>query len=117
AGSKNADQLKELQVEMIDRFGLLPDPVKNLFQVTELRQQAEKLGITRLDAHGRGGKLEFAERTPVDPLTIVKLVQSGPNVYKLEGASTLRFELESETAQERIEVVEEVLNRLSGSNA
>ncbi|HAD63656.1 MAG TPA: transcription-repair coupling factor, partial [Alcanivorax sp.] len=117
AGSKNADQLKELQVEMIDRFGLLPDPVKNLFQVTELRQQAEKLGITRLDAHGRGGKLEFAERTPVDPLTIVKLVQSGPNVYKLEGASTLRFELESETAQERIEVVGEVLNRLSGSNA
>jgi transcription-repair coupling factor (superfamily II helicase) len=117
AGSKNKDQLKELQVEMIDRFGLLPEPVKNLFQVTELRQSAEKLGITRLDAHARGGKLEFAERTPVDPLTIVKLVQSGPNVYKLEGASTLRFELESETAQERIEVVGEVLNRLSGSNA
>ncbi|MEP5052815.1 MAG: TRCF domain-containing protein, partial [Alloalcanivorax venustensis] len=117
AGSNNKDQLKELQVEMIDRFGLLPEPVKNLFQVTELRQKAEKLGITRLDAHARGGKLEFAERTPVDPLTIVKLVQSGPNVYKLEGASTLRFELESETAAERIQVVSEVLERLSGSSA
>ena len=108
------EQLEELQVEMIDRFGLLPDPLKNLFRVTALRQRAEALGITRLDAHGRGGKLEFAERTPVDPLTIVKLVQSGPNLYKLEGASTLRFELESETAAERFEVVEGVLARLAG---
>ena len=114
AGCKTTEQLEELQVEMIDRFGLLPEPLKNLFQVTALRQRAEVLGITRLDAHARGGKLEFAERTPVDPLTIVKLVQSGPNIYKLEGASTLRFELESENAAERIEVVAGVLERLSG---
>ncbi|GAA5116927.1 transcription-repair coupling factor [Alloalcanivorax gelatiniphagus] len=114
AGSKTVEQLEELQVEMIDRFGLLPDPLKNLFHVTALRQRAERLGITRVDAGPRGGKLEFAERTPVDPLTIVKLVQSGPNLYKLEGASTLRFSLESETAGERIGVVEQVLERLSG---
>ncbi|UWN48453.1 Transcription-repair-coupling factor [Alcanivorax sp. ALC70] len=114
AGCKTTEQLEELQVEMIDRFGLLPEPLKNLFRVTALRQRAEALGITRLDAHPRGGKLEFAERTPVDPLTIVKLVQSGPNLYKLEGASTLRFELESETAAERFEVVEGVLGRLAG---
>ena len=113
AGSKNADQLKELQVEMIDRFGLLPDPVKNLFQVTELRQQAEKLGITRLDAHGRGGKLEFAERTPVDPLTIVKLVQSGPNVYKLEGADTLRFATDMNDAEARFSFCETLLDLLN----
>ncbi len=33
ASARDADALRELQVEMIDRFGLLPDPVKNLFAV------------------------------------------------------------------------------------
>ena len=116
AGCKTRNGLKELQVEMIDRFGLLPAPVKNLFAVTELRQRAERLGITRLDAHAGGGKLEFGERTPVDPLTIVKLVQSGPNRYKLEGANALRFVEGSETPEERIEVVEALLKRLAAQS-
>jgi transcription-repair coupling factor (superfamily II helicase) len=116
AGCKTRDGLKELQVEMIDRFGLLPEPVKNLFAVTELRQQAERLGITRLDAHASGGKLEFGERTPVDPLTIVKLVQSGPNRFKLEGANALRFVEGSDTPEERIQVVDALLKRLSAQS-
>ena len=116
AGCKTRDGLKELQVEMIDRFGLLPEPVKNLFAVTELRQQAERLGITRLDAHAGGGKLEFGERTPVDPLTIVKLVQSGPNRFKLEGANALRFVEGSDSAEERIQVVDALLKRLSAQS-
>ena len=101
---------------MIDRFGLLPEPVKNLFAVTELRQQADRLGIIRLDAHATGGKLEFGERTPVDPLTIVKLVQSGPNRFKLEGANALRFVEDSETPEERIKVVQELLKRLAAQS-
>lgn len=116
AGCKTRDGLKELQVEMIDRFGLLPEAVKNLFAVTELRQQAERLGISRLDAHASGGKLEFGERTPVDPLTIVKLVQSGPNRYKLEGANMLRFVEDSEMPEERIEVVRKLLTQLSAQS-
>ena len=101
---------------MIDRFGLLPEPVKNLFAVTELRQQADRLGIIRLDAHAGGGKVEFGERTPVDPLTIVKLVQSGPNRFKLEGANILRFVEDSDDAQQRIEVVHGLLQRLSAQS-
>ncbi|MGD8430297.1 MAG: transcription-repair coupling factor, partial [Ectothiorhodospiraceae bacterium] len=36
ANASDRDQLRELQVEMIDRFGLLPEPAKNLFRLTEL---------------------------------------------------------------------------------
>ncbi|WP_101676023.1 transcription-repair coupling factor [Alloalcanivorax mobilis] len=114
AGSKTAEQLKELQVEMIDRFGLLPESLKNLFAVTTLRQRAEKLGLTRVDAHANGGKLEFGERTPVDPLTIVKLVQSNPGRYKLEGAHILRFQIESDGPAERLDLIERLLAHLGG---
>jgi len=52
----------------------------------------------------------------VDPLTIVKLVQSGPNRYKLEGANALRFVEGSETPEERIEVVDALLKRLAAQS-
>ena len=50
SNAKTADDLRELQVEMIDRFGLLPEPTKNLFAVTDLKLSAEALGITKIDA-------------------------------------------------------------------
>ena len=49
---------------MIDRFGLLPDPVKNLFRVTSLRHRAEQLGIIKLQAGAGGGTVEFSKETP-----------------------------------------------------
>ncbi len=39
--------MRELQVEMIDRFGLLPDPAKNLMRLTLLKLQAENLEYSR----------------------------------------------------------------------
>jgi transcription-repair coupling factor (superfamily II helicase) len=117
AGCKTTDQLKDLQVEIIDRFGLLPEQIKNLFRVTELRQYADTLGIVRIDAGPRGGRIEFSERTGVDPLRIVKMVQSAPQRYGLEGATVFKFKLDAEGHQERIEEVQALLGRLAGREA
>ncbi|MGX8249391.1 TRCF domain-containing protein, partial [Escherichia coli] len=63
ANASDEDGLKELQVEMIDRFGLLPEPTKNLMRLTLLKLQADKLGITKVDAGPQGGRIEFAAET------------------------------------------------------
>ncbi len=56
-------ELKELQVEMIDRFGLLPAPVKTLLRQTRLRQRAERLGIVKLEAGAERGRVIFSRHT------------------------------------------------------
>lgn len=106
-------QIRELQVEMIDRFGLLPDYVKNLFQVTALRQRIDKLGISRLDAYPAGGKIEFRKHTIIEPITIVEMVQSYPDIYRLQGATELKFKYDMFSAEDRLEVVSEILDQLS----
>ncbi|MBS1236524.1 MAG: transcription-repair coupling factor, partial [Proteobacteria bacterium] len=50
AGAASTEELRELQVEMIDRFGLLPEPVKSLFSVTELKIKATPLGVRKIEA-------------------------------------------------------------------
>ncbi|WP_018716790.1 transcription-repair coupling factor [Arhodomonas aquaeolei] len=112
ANASDTEQLRELQVEMIDRFGLLPQPAKNLFRVTELKLAAEGLGIQRIEAGPGGGKIEFGDRPAVDPAALVRLVQEQPAVYRLEGQERLRFNRETEDADSRIREVEALLQTL-----
>src|SRR5690554_2852309 len=83
AGAKDNDEINELQVEMIDRFGLLPEQTKLLFKVTALRLRSQQMGISKIDASTVTGRLSFAQTTKVDPRSIVQLVQRQPRLYKL----------------------------------
>ncbi|MEX2474107.1 transcription-repair coupling factor [Marinobacter sp.] len=105
--------LKELQVEMIDRFGLLPDPAKNLIRQTELRLQAEALGIVKIDAGKEWARLEFGTSTPVDPLVLVKKVQSAPDQYRLEGANSFRFRLKDDSTGGKLDGISDMLGQLN----
>ncbi len=106
------DQLRELQVEMIDRFGLLPEAVKTLFRVTALKLRAETLGIKKIDAGDKGGRFEFDQDTSIDAGAIVDLVQSEPHRYKLATANQLAFEDKMEKPETRFTKIERLLERL-----
>jgi transcription-repair coupling factor (superfamily II helicase) len=88
---------------------LLPPQIKNLFQVSSLRLKAQALGIRAIDAGPEGGSIEFKENTRVNPLSLVKLVQSDPLSYKLAGAMRLRFEQHLPENQDRQDYLEELL--------
>jgi len=115
ANAADEDGLKELQVEMIDRFGLLPEPTKNLIRLTLLKLQSEKLGITKIDAGPQGGRIEFSADTSVDPMVLIKLIQSQPNRYKFEGATLFKFQVPMERPEERFNTLEALLERLAPS--
>ena len=109
AGAASEEQLRDLQVEMIDRFGLLPEQIKNLFMLSRLRLSADTLGIRSIEAGPGGGSIEFRESTTVDPLTLVKLVQSDPQSYKLAGSTRLRFQRDLSKLEDRQTYVEKLL--------
>lgn len=112
SNANSDDQLRELQVEMIDRFGLLPESVKTLFRVTSLKLKAELLGIKKIDAGDSGGKLEFGQDTSIDVGAIVDLVQAEPHRYRLSTANQLAFEEKMEKPDSRFTKIERLLERL-----
>lgn len=112
ASARDEAQLRDLQIEMIDRFGLLPDAVKNLFRQTGLKLKLTPLGIAKLDAADEAGRIEFAAETCIDPFTLVKLVQTQPASYKLEGGHTLRFFFNMRSIDQRFTVIEQVITQL-----
>jgi transcription-repair coupling factor (superfamily II helicase) len=117
ANAEDKAGLKDIQVEMIDRFGMLPDAVKNLMRQTELKLRAEPIGIDKIDAGETSGSFEFSKDTQVDPLAIVQLVQKNPLKYKLEGATKLKFELEANNAEEKLSEIEALIDVLGKSSS
>lgn len=115
ANAKNDIELKELQIEMIDRFGILPEQTKNLFRQTLLKLQADPLGISKIDAGEKSGRIDFDADTVVDPFKLVQLVQQQPQKFQFGGASQLKFTLNMTKIEQRFKAVEQLLLQLTGN--
>ena len=113
ASAESERDLDEIQIEMIDRFGLLPQPLKNLFAISALKLTAQHLGITKIDANEKGGRIEFAAQPNVKPETIIRLLQDRHQAFKLEGPTKLRFGLSEHTADQRPQLLFNILSQLA----
>ncbi|WP_248679439.1 transcription-repair coupling factor [Sinimarinibacterium sp. CAU 1509] len=107
--------LRELRVEMIDRFGLLPAPAERLFEAAELRVQAQALGLLKLRAGSASITIEFGKTPNIDPAKLFKLIQAQPRNYKLEGQQRLHLLGTFETPELRAERSAELLAKLQPS--
>ena len=117
ANAADDAELDELTAEMIDRFGALPDQIRNLFRVTRIKLAATPLGIRKLDVSATGGRLDFDSDTSVDPFQLVQLVQGRPNSFRLDGGNTLRLLKSAEDPAARFDLVESLLATLAPATA
>lgn len=113
ASCKNKNQLDEIQVELIDRFGLLPEAAKNLMHINKLRLRAQAVGISRIDAGPDGGVIEFSNKTKVDPMFIIGLIKQQPRIYQMVGANKLKFKIETNNNQARFTLINNMLKELA----
>ncbi|OKY25318.1 transcription-repair coupling factor [Thalassotalea sp. PP2-459] len=113
ASCKNKAELDDVQIELIDRFGLLPQAAKNLIHIAKLKIKAQNIGIARIDAGPAGGSIEFSENTRVDPMFIISLIQQQPSVFKMDGANKLKFIRETEDTASRFTLISSILADLS----
>ncbi len=113
AGCKDERSVNEMQIELIDRFGLLPQPAKNLIDITLLKLKAKQIGISKLEGTASGGFVEFSQQTQINPSFIIKLIQSQPRIYKLDGPQKLKFNVPTESAKDRLELFTNMLSEFS----
>lgn len=112
ANAETKEDLREIQVEMIDRFGLLPESVKTLFAVTELKQLAESLGIRKIEANTAGGRVIFTDAPNINTDHLILLIQKQPLCYKFDGGDKLRFTRSFDTTEQKFEFIHELIRSL-----
>ncbi|MCG9783615.1 transcription-repair coupling factor [Vibrio brasiliensis] len=109
ASVTSEDELGELKIELIDRFGLLPDATKNLLSVAQLKLQAAALKVKKIEAHDKGGFIEFYPDADINPMYLVKLLQSQPQKFAMDGPTKFKFTIPLVDRRERIQFVNDML--------
>ncbi len=112
ANCDTGEELEEMQQELIDRFGLLPDATQALFDCHRLRLLAKPLGISKVDASSEAIVIQFVPNPPIDPMKIITLIQSRRYV-KMSGQDRLRIELKHDDLKQRVLAVVNFFKELS----
>ncbi|MFP5350426.1 MAG: transcription-repair coupling factor [Gammaproteobacteria bacterium] len=113
ASAASAAALQALQEEVIDRFGMLPEPGLLLFQAAALKLRAAPLGVRKIDAGAKGARIEFVENPPIDATAVLRLLQSAPRRYRLDGPNRLRVIQDMPDAASRLKTITETLSALT----
>ncbi|MFC3095856.1 transcription-repair coupling factor [Alteromonas sediminis] len=111
ANCQTQGEINEVQIECIDRFGLLPTQAKNLVETTILKVRAKQLGIEKIDINAQGGVIAFNEKMKVDPGFIIQLVQQNNKEFRFEGSTKLKWLLKTDSAEKRLKKVSALLDK------
>jgi len=112
SASQTNNELRDLQIEMIDRFGLHPEPLKLLFRLTKLRFRAQSCGIKKIDTGLVNGYIQFGPNTKTDPMALVHLIQKTPLQFKFGKANQLKFVHQCETPEDKLNFVNALIDEL-----
>ena len=113
ASAADDSSLREMQMELVDRFGLLPDSLKHLFRITQIKLQTVALGIDKIDIGEQSGKIVFNRNPNINPLKIIELIQADPRQYRFDGKQTLRIACQNVELESRFNQVENLLKKLT----
>jgi transcription-repair coupling factor (superfamily II helicase) len=112
ANCETLGELEAMQEELVDRFGLPPEPAKCLLETHRLRIVSKTLGVARIDAGPETLVLQFIANPPVDSSKIIGLVQSRKN-FKLSGPDRLRVDASMPDVSTRVAQIRSVFKELA----
>ena len=113
AGAESREELDELKVELIDRFGPLPPYAQSLFRMAQIKLRAAQLGIRKIDAGATGGYFIFDQDNKIDTRRVLKLIQTRPKDYRLDGPLKLRFTHDARTEENLFTGIEMMVELLA----
>ncbi|WP_432239251.1 transcription-repair coupling factor [Herbaspirillum robiniae] len=111
ANCEKQEAIDDLQEELIDRFGKLPEPARSLIETHRLRISAKPLGISKIDAHSEAALMQFVPNPPIDAMRIIELVQKNRQV-KLNGQDKLRITANMPDLNARVQQVKAIMKAL-----
>ena len=109
----SAEQLYEMQVETIDRFGLLPDAVKNLYSIAKLKLALNKLGIENVEVGPKGGRISLTNDPKINLGRLMEMMTQRPQEFSMQGANSFVVRRDMPDAAARFALLGELVHELA----
>jgi transcription-repair coupling factor (superfamily II helicase) len=114
ASCDSEDDLFDVQEEIADRYGKLPEPGKALIETHRLRLVAGQLGVKKIDASNEAIAIGFVPNAPIDPQRLIALMQKEKGM-RLAGPDRLRIDRATPNLDARLQLLRTVFKALAPS--
>jgi len=105
-------ELDDIRVELIDRFGPLPEQAQNLFQVLKIKHKAKPLNIRTILMNEEQADLKFNDQSDAFYAQLIRLIQQQPDQFKPLPGDGLRYLGEFDLAADRIDAIHQLFDIL-----
>ncbi|HRP74081.1 MAG TPA: transcription-repair coupling factor [Rhodocyclaceae bacterium] len=112
ANCETDPELRDLQEELIDRFGELPQQTRALIETHRLRVLVSRFGVSKLDASESQINVQFGPGAPVDPARVIALIQKDRDT-RMSGPDRLTRKASLPELKQRVQAVRELLEAVT----
>jgi transcription-repair coupling factor (superfamily II helicase) len=113
ADAKADDQGRRIIDELTDRYGPVPEEVRNLVRFSILKNTAEQAGVESIDRRQGFANVKFHQQSKIDPFRLMALVRGTPNA-QFTPAGVLKLPLgASATPAQLLEELQATLTELA----
>ena len=106
------EQVDGFAIELIDRFGSLPDETENLLQVVIVKTLCRKAGIEKIDVGNKGVIMTFRNNEFANPAGLVDYLSQHTSHAKLRPDHTIVFRMNWKPDDERLGPTRKIIEQL-----
>ncbi len=112
SGVESHDAIEAFAAELIDRFGPLPQEVRHLLDIVEIKGLCRQAGIEQIDAGPKGAVIAFRNKSFANPEGLIEFIRKEGKQVKLQPDHRLIYYANWETPEERLAGARDLLKRL-----
>jgi len=113
SGLEDRSDIDAFAAELVDRFGEMPDEVRHLLDVMEIKGLCRHAGVAKVDAGPKGAVIAFRKNAFANPAGLVELMQRSRGLIKLQPDHRLLFKADWDLPEKRLKGVRAFVGELA----
>src|SRR5690606_2610609 len=114
SGLERRPEVDEFAAELVDRFGELPEEVRHLLDLMEIKGLCRQASVAQVEAGPKGVVLTFRNNAFTNPEGLVDLIQRSRGKMKLQPDHRLVYKADWDQPEQRLKGVRRLIGDLAG---
>ena len=106
-------ELSNLSIEFADRFGAIPKPLDNLFNLIELKILCISCNIEQLEFSRKGIVIGFYKNNPTNPEKLLSLTLNKNDHYSLRPDQKIFYDFRGYLNENRFNLAKKIITQIS----
>ena len=112
ANSETSDQLDNIVIELINRFGNLPRETNNLIDITNMKIKYSKIGIKKLSVTRVSLKISFQNDAQINNEKLIKFINNSQNNVSFTKDNILLYKKTFSNIRDKKIVIANIINKI-----